>query len=98
VSSLVSLLVHPVIGTVFKEIVRDRSARFSVLLRRGASSADDLKGALAQLREHKLVKSSSDVFELSTFYLTAKGLEASQSNVISAFSSSGLDASQSNVI
>ena len=79
--NILMLLSDNVMQEVFKEIVRNRSAIFKDLMGSVSGKAnvtsDQIEGALAQLQNADLIKTSeSSIRDFNSYYPTAEGLAA----------------------
>ncbi len=75
---IMGLMLDAVVSAVFEVVAQARQARFRRLVKESGLSEDEAKRALRELRQYGLIKSSGEVDELSTFYLTSTGLEAAR--------------------
>ena len=75
---IIGLMLDAGVAALFEVVALARHARFRRLVNETGLSEDEAKSALRELRQHGLIKSSGEVDELSTFYLTSRGLEAAR--------------------
>lgn len=86
-ASIVSLVMDPKVRRIFAQVVRNRKIRFGELLslssEADSESSDELrkqiKKTLHRLKAEQLIKDTGAAVEdFNTYYVTARGLEASR--------------------